>query len=384
MSVDAQRDIINFGLLMILGVFIYYRNPKSKVNIIFFFYCLSIAIWDYADFKIITSQTQAEANFWANFDAIWMFEGTFLTLFVIMFSEKIAFLRRKITYIILFAPAILSVIIDLLTNSITGYPQMTDNGFQLYWDADPITFFFYFITGIWIFGLSIINNVILIRYFSKLKDSKKRKKTFIILLGTLVSTLLGVMDGIAYATDSNLPEIFSFSLTFYTFIVAFAIIKYRLFSVTPESTADSIISSMDDILFITDKDLLIKDVNNKTVEILGFDKAELIGKNFDELFSPLTDTSTKLLNILTVEMHNEKISFESKDGEYLSYSISSTQLYSPLGDPIGHIFIGRDFSLLESKKKEIEKKISEVTRLNKLFENREEELTKLKNQLLSK
>ena len=59
--------LISMFFVFSLGIFVYFNDKKSKLNIIFFLFSVVIGIWLFGTFKMFTSNTDAESIFWDRF-----------------------------------------------------------------------------------------------------------------------------------------------------------------------------------------------------------------------------------------------------------------------------------------------------------------------------
>ena len=59
--------LISMFFVSSLGIFVYFNDKKSKLNILFFLFAVVIGIWLFGTFKMFTSNTDAESIFWDRF-----------------------------------------------------------------------------------------------------------------------------------------------------------------------------------------------------------------------------------------------------------------------------------------------------------------------------
>ena len=59
--------LISMLFVFVLGVFVYFQDRKSKLNLFFGLFTVMVSIWLFGTFKMFASQTDAGAIFWDRF-----------------------------------------------------------------------------------------------------------------------------------------------------------------------------------------------------------------------------------------------------------------------------------------------------------------------------
>ena len=108
---------------------------------------------------------------------------------------------------------------------------------------------------------------------------------------------------------------------------------------------ENIIKSMADTLIVinADQDASIRTVNRATINLLGYDTDELVGKSINqiidlEILDKLkTDVLTGSNTSLSIET-----TYKTKSGEAIPVSLSATTLQTPKGNVEGVIYVAQD------------------------------------------
>ena len=121
---------------------------------------------------------------------------------------------------------------------------------------------------------------------------------------------------------------------------------------------ENIIKSMADTLIVinADETSTIKTINNAAVNLLGYERPELVGSSIDSILDRSTLESAKKETISdSNRLSKVETNYRTKSGEEIPVSISATVLKNTHGEIEGAIYVARDIR----KQKEAERKIKE-------------------------
>lgn len=113
-AVYALFSLISSVVCLFLGSFVYYQNRKQMLNKIFFLLCISLAFWAFTESMLRQAESLVTANFWMKINFLWPFCLAFCLHFMLLFTEKITVLRNKVTYLLIYAPAVIFSISEWL------------------------------------------------------------------------------------------------------------------------------------------------------------------------------------------------------------------------------------------------------------------------------
>ena len=208
-----------------------FRNPGSRLNRLFTYFVGGMAVWNFGVFMLRRSPDEATAVFWE----IVIHTGVialpaFYYHFVLIFLESTT--RHRTSLLVVYALALLFSIINL-----SGSSLFMSGVNSTYWGWAPATgllytpFFVYFNCFL-IYGL-----LHLVRTYNDVDSSFRRNRATLILLGTLVSLIGGLIDFARFilarfvpAADLVYPMGIPANMVF-ALMLGTSIVRYRLFDV---------------------------------------------------------------------------------------------------------------------------------------------------------
>ncbi|MGZ8850194.1 MAG: EAL domain-containing protein [Thermoanaerobaculia bacterium] len=133
-----------------------------------------------------------------------------------------------------------------------------------------------------------------------------------------------------------------------TAVAIYTVTKHGLVPITPSLPATEIISTMRDLLLVSDRDGRIRFANNAACAFLGYSREDIIGRNLEELLVPTDGSGAAPLQGW---VRDREYIFRTKMGQPIELTLS----HSPVthrGEVTGAVIIGRD--LRERKRYEWE------------------------------
>ena len=347
MSVISVLNLQGILICVITGIIVFLLNPRRHLNTIFMLMSFSFAYWILVNFGFLMSRSVKEALFWINMFALWHISVSLLLHFILVFTEKARLLRNPATYAIVYGPALAFMLLDLWKSFTLGYPVRTPSGWAVY---NPRNLVFY-VDIAWACGASIIAAVVLIRYYFSSAEKLKKKQAKYVGLGFLVPIVSSIAS-IVLSMFSGIwdPEYVTCSFMLTSILIGYGIWRHRLFSLTPSSVADNIISTMTDGLLIVKDDGRIQTVNTAVCAMLGYSEQELAGTKADDLFCdrsldrPLSDKTWFYTMRSSGNISDIQTSFITKTGALIPISLSASALKDRDGTVVGMVFICRDIT----------------------------------------
>lgn len=344
MNVWAFQYLFTVCCCIAVVIVVYLRNPREILNRKFCLMCLALGFWAFVQFGLSLSHSVEEAAIWRNLLAVWPLIIVVSLDFILQFTGREWILKSLYFRTAVVIPAIAFAIVELTNGLIFGTVRKHHIGwlagtsvFTPLWTAATLWF---------VLCLSLIV-LLLARYAFTAADRQKRSQARVFFVATLVGVAVTLRDVLAITFSWNTPFVnptaFSFTIAF----VGFAILRFKLFSLTPMTAAESIISTMDDMLLLVDRECKILTANNATRATLGYREHELIGQHVCAIFATplvwLSDVCAK------DEPANKKvtdleISFVRKNRSIIPVSLSGTAMCDQDNKIQGIILIGRDIS----------------------------------------
>lgn len=353
MERDPTATVLNFTITFLLGLLVYYKNPRKKVNIFFFLFTLILTYWEFVNFLISTAESFDRALFWSRFDAFYLLSGVFFSLFIIFFTGREKLLKNIFVTGIILLPGVLISFLDVITNEFSWELKMKGDGWELV-VPDSI---YYLIVTIWALFVVIFCAYLLISFYFKPTQPYQKKQTRIILIGfvfplignvaTIVASYLGFGEFHIPLTGTTVVNIF----------MAYAIWKFDLFLLNPITAAESIIDNMSDILFLVGPDHTIMGVNTATVNIIGLKQEKILYKGFPEFIDqesyPFTEEVIEKIQKKGVLVDHQSHLITSTN-KRIPISMSITTVYDRRKNLLGYVCLIRDITERRIHQEELE------------------------------
>lgn len=211
---------------VILGLFVYLKNRKKTINIIFFFISICISVWALTILISWSDWGAKHIDFWSN-AAFWgpSFLPSFLLLFSLAFSEdeiKIKKLKKVVFLIFLLSFALLALALAQKINVKTINPWTIERGF-----------------GIKVFNIYFISFILLPFYFLfrtyKKSSGSVREQIYTIYIGFIAAIIVGCFFNLFLPLVLNNAKLTylgpSAGGTMFVIVLAYAITKHRLLDI---------------------------------------------------------------------------------------------------------------------------------------------------------
>jgi len=216
---------------LIMGIFVYSKNPKNLVNRIWLPLTFSVAIWGFGAYKIGLIKDANLALFW------WRLTHTGVIFIPVFFLHFVyVFLKKKEKW-----PVRLSYVMGILflclnfTSLFSKKVELVFNSF--YYDGRPPTVVFTIFVVLWLYAEIFAHYQLFVGFRKELGVRREQIKYF------FLATIVGYGGG----TTSFLPvfgfniyPLGNFTICLYPLIMSYAILKYRLMDIRVAFTRVSI------------------------------------------------------------------------------------------------------------------------------------------------
>ncbi|MEW6558342.1 MAG: PAS domain S-box protein [Elusimicrobiota bacterium] len=194
----------------------------------------------------------------------------------------------------------------------------------------------------------------------KTKNLYEKKQAKIIFTTALIGLILGSISDVLLPEFEifYIPPIATILVLIFAGGIAYAITKYKFLTITPALATEDILSTMLDSLFIVDKEGKMIEVNQETLNLLGYKKQDLLGKPAGMLFAEeLLFKGTKWEKLLKEGwVRDYEMDYKTKTGEKIPVSFSGSVMKDKQGEISGIVGIARDMreiNRLMQKEKEL-------------------------------
>jgi PAS domain S-box-containing protein len=345
MSVFALISLLTGVASLLMGNFVYYLNPRHLVNRMFFYCCLSFTYMGVAEFVFRQSDTYETALSLSKMSALWPFMFSISIHFVLVFMEKTNRLKKRHIFFLVYLPALF-----FSTSEFLGLPPIElikhSWGWSFSYQLESVVF----ILGIfWVYGPSIFMYYLAISYYLRSIDKFKKIQAGLLIIGFSIPLILFLVTGIIFPyLDIIVPDLTTTGLFMTMIFVGYGIWKYRLFILTPEIAAETILNTMADALFLVSLTGEIVSTNKAACQLLRYQENELIGKHIEEIFTP--GEKIKLKEIVSGQLVKAgfitdiETQFKTKKDGVIPTSLSGALIQDKKGVKQGIIYVGRDIS----------------------------------------
>lgn len=222
-----------------LGFFVWLKNTRSSISILFFLYCLVISTWLFGTFKLFNADTDASAIFWDRFIYLGV---VFIPIFLYHFGLMYSGIRTQ-KYVLWVGYALCAFFLtvsqtDLFVQDLFVYAWGVHTRAQVLHHPFLVYFFFYFI-------LFFIN---LYRQYRHSTGQQKTQARYL-LIGFFILDAIGPLAFLPAYGISVYPIIFLSAIPF-VLLVAYAMVKYQALNVKILSV--EIFSALVTLLFLAE------------------------------------------------------------------------------------------------------------------------------------
>ena len=310
--------VLNLYLLMLAIT----QDYRKRVSHIFTVLISLFLIWDFFEFALRNSGFDAPALVFAKLTwiAVAFIPPVYLN-FALVFPREKRILRNKLVYAIIYFPAFIVAYLVCFSDSfIVGtIPILFGNARTIIY-GPYLNFYSVYAYPVFFAGLLLL--------FQSWKNSKSKRER---LQGKWMfyASLIPIVGG--SITNVVLPsmgfQVFPLASTFMvimSLLIAKAITKFRIISVTPGFAAETIIAMIPHGILLLDQEQKILYINKILLDALGYTRVELIGQpakkilHEDERFFGLAWQTVDENKVL----EKSKVQFLSKNKEAVPFYFS--------------------------------------------------------------
>lgn len=358
-------------IIFLLAFYVLKKNPYSVVNKLFAAYALCAVLWTVGLAVGAAALKPEISQLWERIGGIGgILMGPMFFLFILAFTRNYKWLNNFFTFIILIGTSLFFyswlVFID---------PTPIEALYRTAWGWEsklPQTLMIILGGLLWVPIIMALGIIFCWQFYRKTKNAFEKKQAVFIMIAGGVPLIFGVLSGsilpqmgLAEGVIRTSKILFSFSSLVLVGSLAYAALKYRLFTtLTPATTADAVIETMKDALIVINPKGNIELVNLFALGLLGYNKDELVGKSLSHIFSVKEwnelnrETVTKIKK--GEDVADIKANFLTKEKKLIPISFSGASLKSESGGLIGIIIVAKDTRETMKLIKEIEKKSLEL------------------------
>lgn len=355
MNVLSIISVLLFLLYLQLGILVFFRNRKSRINQSFLLLSLCFSIWSFSYIFVYSAESAASVSFWDSAASLGycLFPAPMVFFYLkICDTSKNYFLHRLIFLILL------TIGLFLVLSIITGSWKALDivQG-PHFWHFIPEPGDIYYTLFYFYLGLAaFITFYVLIKWKSKIHERSDIKQFNLLFYPLLLFFLLGVFfDLLLPAMNvSGIPNMGHITSLPWIIAMAVSILKFQLLSNENHIMAEMVIKEINKIVIFLDRHYKIVKFNKFAENLLGT-------KNFDlknrSIFY-FTDNRTMIKSYLLKSADKQQIgpvslNLVNAKGEHIESSLYFIALRDRFEDFMGYIIYGHDNREAQNLQKEI-------------------------------
>jgi len=372
---------LNVIIFAFLSVYILYKNPSSWINRFCAAFLFCYFGWDLGYFiSTFTNLTSEQMILGINLTSFgWLYFSPFLFMFSIFYANKRKLIESKIVYIFVFLPMIFFTIMQWQGQLFHGY-TFVNGSMSLNW------------SGNWIFKSYVTYYLILVflcflvlySYRHQTRLAIKKRQIEVILISGMVTLIVSTFtDIISPQLGINKYTIYGdMAILFWAVGLVYAMVRYKFLDVTPALAAQNVIETMSDVMILIDMRGRIKSINNATIELLKYDKDELIEKEIGIIFTKKEFMGEILLSVKQGRaIRNKELNLRAKDKIGIPVIFSITVLRDEMNDAVGIACLARDIIDLKKTQDELKETVRELKTSEKSISEAYNDLTVLEKEI---
>ena len=381
MSIVSLIELGSSLIILSLALLIFRRNPYDNFYKLFSAALMVLFAAIFCEYRISLSQLPEEARILSKFaDTFWLFTTALLLHSVLNFQSRPLSPRRANILLIYLPPAVLSAI--TLGTNITSVSFM-DTAMGIFY----IHNYYYFILVLANMLYLSLTIFFCFRSWRSSQNPLVRKQAFYIGMIFSIPLLTGtsVLVLPAFFRLAS-PSLIGLSCAIAAVLGALAERRFQLFPKYPEMAGETIFKFLPDIMIVTDLHNRASLVSRSFLQLCGCsDTGDLAGKPLAEV---LKDKGVAgFLSNAVIREDRLIRNCPLVIGEKI-FSLNTAPIYDNTRDKIGMVTIGRDVterkrneSELKKNNEALETNLKEIDRLNRVFTQRELEMSRLKDEI---
>ena len=319
--------------------------------------CILVGFLAFAEFQYRQTSDFETAYLWLKISGLWPIVPAILLHISLIFTGKTGLLKNKLTYILIYTPALILAFYSVDTNLLLEGILKEYWGWTYVFPANSILFI---IMSFWTVLCAFLAGGICFLYYLK-TENMKRLQTKYIIVGLYLPLLISMFSDVLLPNMSiRIPETTMVMSTIGIGFISYGVWKYRFPALTAAVAADEIVSTMSNFLIMLDHEKNIVTINNATTELLGYSKEELIGKPIAYIFSDQSpDNSNKLFDNNSESIINFETNLRSKYNEFIPVLLSKSVIKNENGNIMGIVCIGNNIVEIKEAKDKIKASLEE-------------------------
>lgn len=365
----AFPDFAGALIVLLIGIFVFAKNRKQKTNVIFFlFSVVSFGFMAARGIERLTANEPA-ALFWSRITFIFI---SLTAPLAIHYIYSFFGLDKRHSKFLIAYYFLMSAFIAL---NLSPFGNLFLAEEKKYWFGyypvfGPAGFVF---LPIFVSILAIMAIVTAMDYREIAVPLKKKQSLFV--LAALFIACFSVVD-FAPAFGFALYPISYATFSAFTIINAYAIIRFKAFTLTPQIATKQIINILGDSLILVNKDKKIEYANPAALRLLGYSETELVGQSMEKIAEKVLACEPAGWKELTGKgkLIDNNARYKTKEGKTVPLKTSMSVIKDPAGDLLGIVCLAHDMTQTNKILEELSQKTKSLEKIKAELETKEKEL----------
>jgi PAS domain S-box-containing protein len=353
---------------LIIGSMVLRENVRSSQNRLFALFCFLVAFISFAEFDYRQSETIHAALFWFKIGVVTPLLVPLMIHFIACFTHINNRLSSRIIIPISYVTSAIFIIVDFFSGQISGMPARSLWG----WDHNPANGGWYTYYLLWTILLYIYAMITVIHYFLKIQISSEKVRARYTMFAFMIIGFFNLTTEKAFPyLGFEFPELSTLGYVIANALIAYAMWKFKLFSITPNTAAEKIVETMSDGMLLIDNAGIIVSANTAAYQLFCAKPDSLLHTHIALLFSSDRDYNaiTQKTDQWTSPLNDFSVYIPSKHtAEATPVSLSASPLTDCHGDTAGAVIIIRNITerihaqkALQYANENLERKVRERT-----------------------
>jgi PAS domain S-box-containing protein len=345
MNIFAAISLASLIICLLIVVTLYHQTFRRRIDWLTAVLSLVCGWWALVNFGFAISKSYEEAMIWRVVISGWPLGICFALYFSMVFAGWAHVFRRHAVQLIFFGPPLYFTGYELVDSQVFGQPVESANGWV---PGLPNMDLASVMALVWVVGACLFVIGVLSYVYAREADRWKRLQA----RGLLIGCAIPAATAMAGVASTFLGRPFGFltvvGMTLGCLIAGYSVWRYNVLALTPVTAADSILSTMTDMLFLVGPEERILTANSASHLTLGYAGGELVGRPVETVFSDPALVESWLTMALDEEaesvdeVRDMEVSFVTKEGVIIPVSLSGAVVRHEWGAIQGVLLIGRD------------------------------------------
>lgn len=340
-AVPALLSALCCGLL---AAFISVRISRTRDARLFLLMLVLMSAEALLEFAYRVSDSEAAARLCWRVNGHWPFILAVLLHFALVLTERHSVTDRRHWMIALYTPPAIFAAMEFGWHLITGPPKLHWWGWSY---GAPTSETVRSVAFVWVLGVMLASAAVTARAWWRAPGGSDRKRFGWAAVGVGVGLFTALLEVAVDLSGIAIPPLTVPAYALMVLPIAYGIVRYEIFELTPMVAAEGIISTMSDVLFLVGPDGSVLYANPAAGYVFGCTKRALIGRPLGSLMENPPSWIRRLDNDGNrsgLDLPNHEVTIQSEDGYSVQLLLAASVLRGADNRLRGVVVIGRDIS----------------------------------------